>query len=127
MFPRGTRTTQPRSPNTDCWRFLGRRGRPHLAKFLITRTSQRRIFFCTINSLVQLLHRRDTNGIFRSAYAEQAQETGAVNLLGKRQQLVLIVLSIVGPDVIVISANASAIRRMSFGIFGYILPFIANA
>src|SRR2546427_12599864 len=37
------------------------------------------------------------------------------------------VLSVVGPDVIVISANLSPVRRMSFGIFGYILPFIANA
>src|SRR5207245_9039010 len=110
MFTRGTRTTQPRSPNTDCWRFLGRRGRPHLAKFLITRTSQRRIFFCTINSLVQLLHRRDTNGIFRSAYAEQEQETGAVNLLGKRQQLVLLVRCVVAPDVIVSAANDYAFR-----------------
>ena len=36
-FPRGTHTTQPRSPSTACWEFLGRQGRPHLLNSLLLR------------------------------------------------------------------------------------------
>jgi len=37
MFPRETHTTQPRSPNTACWRFLGRQGRLHPPDSLLLR------------------------------------------------------------------------------------------